>query len=228
MVNGIKLEILGSQSSRSNPPHDIFHSEPGGPKPIPHVVIRDISANYHRRAILNTLPAKVLSAMAGYVWIAGDTPSYPNWIRVPNIHALIIYFLPAIGSTDPSVWLPTPTLIRLGHGMYTPARQKMRDDIIHMGRLRSRSHCTQPGPIQIHQVIDTEGIGAPITAWTGGGSLRSLASTSGKQGCHQHKCSRGKWSRTTSLKLVLLNTHRAGVRRQTYQQSPLPDQMGSP
>jgi hypothetical protein len=94
MVNGIKLEMMGSQSSRSNPPHDIFYSEPGGAKPIPHVVIRDISANYHRRAILDTLPAEVLRAMAGYVWIAGDTPGYPNLIRDQTKHALIIYFLP--------------------------------------------------------------------------------------------------------------------------------------
>ena len=43
----------------------------------------------------------------------------------------------------------------------------MGDDIIHMGRLRSRTQSTQPGPIQIHQVIDTEGTGAPISAWTG-------------------------------------------------------------
>ena len=48
-----------------------------------------------------------------------------------------------------------------------------------MGRLRSRAHSTQPGPIQIHQVIDTEGTGAPISAWTGGGSLRGPASGSG-------------------------------------------------
>ena len=74
MVNGIKLEMLGSQASRSNPPHGILYSEPGGPKPIPHVVIRDISASFYRRKILDTLPAEVLSAMAGYVWISEDTP----------------------------------------------------------------------------------------------------------------------------------------------------------
>ena len=147
MVNGIKMEMLGSQASRSNPPHGIFYSAPGGSKPIPHVVIRNISANFYRRAILDTLPAEVLNAMAGYVWIAGDTPGYPNWNRDSTKHALVIYFLPTIGSTDPSVWLPTPTLIELGHGMYTPARQEMGEDVIHMGRLRSRSHSTQPGPI---------------------------------------------------------------------------------
>ena len=59
--------MLGSQASRSNPQHGIFYSEPGGPKTIPHLVIRDISANYHKRAILDTLPAEVLSVMAGYV-----------------------------------------------------------------------------------------------------------------------------------------------------------------
>ena len=157
MVNGIKLEMLGSQASRSNPPHGIFYNEPGDPKPIPHDVIRDISANFYRRAILDTLSAEVLSAMAGYAWIAGDTPGYPNWSRDPMKHALVIYFLPTIGSTDPSVWLSTPTLIELGHGMYTPLRQEMGDDFIHMGRLLSWSHRTQPGPIQIHQVIDSEG-----------------------------------------------------------------------
>ena len=78
MVNGIKLEMLVSQASRSNPPHGIFYSEPGDPKPIPHIVIRDISANFYRRALLDTLPAEVLSDIAGYVWIAGDTPGYPN------------------------------------------------------------------------------------------------------------------------------------------------------
>ena len=67
MVNGIKLEMLGSQASRSNPPHGIFYSAPGGPKPLPHVVIRDISANFYRRAILVTLPPEVLNAMAGYI-----------------------------------------------------------------------------------------------------------------------------------------------------------------
>ena len=63
--------------------------------------------------------------MAGYVWIAGDTPGYLNWNRDLTKHTLVIYFLPTIGSTDPDVWLPTPTLIELGHGMYTPARQEM-------------------------------------------------------------------------------------------------------
>ena len=63
--------------------------------------------------------------MAGYIWIAGDTPGYLNWNRDPTKNALVIYLLPTIGSTDPSVWLPTPTLIELGHGMYTPARQEM-------------------------------------------------------------------------------------------------------
>ena len=91
----------------------------------------------------------------------------------------IFYFLPTIGSTDPSVSLPTPTLIELGHGMYILARQKMGDNVIHMGRLRSRSHSTQPGPIQINQVIDTEANGAPISAWTEGGSLRGPVSQSG-------------------------------------------------
>ena len=117
--------------------------------------------------------------MAGYIWIAGDTPGYLNWNRDPTKNALVIYFLPMICSTDPSVWLPTPTLIELGHGMYTPARQEMGDDIIHMGRLRSRAHSTQPEPIQIHQVIDMEGTGAPISARSGGGSLRGSASGSG-------------------------------------------------
>ena len=139
--------MLGSQANRSNPPHGIFYSAPGGPKPLPHVVIRDISANFYRRAILDTRPQEVLNAMAGYIWIADDTPGYLNWNRDPTKNALVIYFLPMIGSTDPSVWLPTPTLIELGHGMYTPARQEMGDDIIHMGRLRSRAQSTQPGPI---------------------------------------------------------------------------------
>ena len=103
--------------------------------------------------------------MVGYIWIAGDTLGYLNWIRDPTKNALVIYFLPTIGSTDPSVWLPTSTLIELGHGMNTPARQEMGNDIIHMGRLlRSRAHSTQPGPIQIYQVIDMEGTGAPISA----------------------------------------------------------------
>ena len=44
--------------------------------------------------------------MAGYIWIAEDTPGYPNWNRDPTKNALVIYFLPTIGSTDPSVWLP--------------------------------------------------------------------------------------------------------------------------
>ena len=169
------MEMLGSQANRSNPPHGIFYSAPGGPKPLPHVVIRDISANFYRRAILDTLPQEILNTMAGYIWFAGDTPGYLNWNRDPTKNALVIYFLPMIGSTDPSVWLPTPTLIELGHGMYTPARQEMG----HMGRLRSRAQSTQPGPIQIHQVIDTEGTGAPISAWTGGGSLRGSASGTG-------------------------------------------------
>ena len=56
--------------------------------------------------------------MAGYIWIAGDTPGYVNWNRDPTKNALVIYFLPMIGSTDPSVWLPTPTLIELGHGYH--------------------------------------------------------------------------------------------------------------
>jgi hypothetical protein len=228
MVNRIKLEMMGSQASHSNPPHGIFYSKPGGPKPIPHVVIRDISANYHRRAILDTLPAEVLRAMAGYVWIAGDTPGYPNWTRDPTRHALVIYCLPAIGSADPSVWLPTPTLIELGHGMYTPARQEMGDDVVHMGRLRSRSHRTQPGPIQIHQVIDTEGKGAPITAWTGGGSLRSLASTSGGSRGTASASATGRSSHGPQNASLSYSTLIAQApARTTYQQSPSPDLMGS-
>ena len=78
MVNGIKMEMLGSQPSRSNPLHGIFYSAPGGSKPLPHVVIRDISANFYRRAILDTLPPEALNAMASYIWIAGDTPGYLN------------------------------------------------------------------------------------------------------------------------------------------------------
>ena len=83
----------------------------GGSEPLSHVVIRDISANFYRRAILDTLPPEVLNAMAGYIWIAGDTPGYLNWNRDPTKNALVIYFLPTIGSSDPSVWLPTQPLI---------------------------------------------------------------------------------------------------------------------
>ena len=106
MVHGIKLEMLGSQASHSNPPHGIFYSAPGGPKPIPHVVMRDISANFYRRAIMDALPAEVLNVMAGYVWIAGDTPGYPNWNRDHTKHALVIYFLPTIGSMIPVYGFP--------------------------------------------------------------------------------------------------------------------------
>ena len=88
MVNGIKMKMLGSQASRSNPPHGIFYSAPGGSKPLPHVVIRDILANFYRRPILDTLPPEVLIAMAGYIWIAGDTPGYLNWNRDPTKNAL--------------------------------------------------------------------------------------------------------------------------------------------
>ena len=101
-----------------------------------------MSADFYQKALLDTLPTEVLNAMAGYIWIAGDTPGYPNWNREPTKNALVIYFLPTIGSTDPSVWLPTPTLIELGHEMYTPARQGMGNDVIHMGRLRSQSNST--------------------------------------------------------------------------------------
>jgi hypothetical protein len=162
------------------------------------------------------------------VLIAGDTPGYPNWTRNPTRHALVIYFLPAIGSADPSVWLPTPTLIELGHGLYTPARQEMRDDVIHMGRLRFRSHRTQPGPIQIHQVIDTEGMGVPITAWTGGGLLRSLASMSGGSRGATSTSATGESSHGPQDSNSSYSTPIAQApTRQTYQQSPLPGLMGS-
>jgi hypothetical protein len=91
MVNDINLEMLGSHASRSNPPNGIFYSEPDGPKPTPHIVFRDISAKYHKPELLDTLPVEVLSAMAVYVWIAGDTPGYVNGIRDPTKHALVIY-----------------------------------------------------------------------------------------------------------------------------------------
>ena len=77
-----------------------------GLKPLPHVVIRDISANFYRRALLDTLPQEIRNAMAGYIWIDGDTPEYLNWNRDPTKNALVIYFLPMIGSTDPAYGFP--------------------------------------------------------------------------------------------------------------------------
>ena len=123
MVNGLKFEVMGQQARRSNPPHGMLYRSPGAATmPIPQGIIRDISNNFYRPSLLNLLPAEALQAVAGFMWILGETPGYPNWVKDNAGGSLVLYYLPTLGSTDPYVLLPTTTLIQLGRSAYASAR----------------------------------------------------------------------------------------------------------
>ena len=83
-----------------------------------------------------------------------------------------------------------------------------------MGQLRARAQSTQPGPIQIHQVIDMEGNGAPISAWTGGGLLRGPAALSGGNRVAAGTTAfsgQGSGFPAANLSFSTLNPHRVNV-----------------
>ena len=167
MVNGLKFEVMGQQARRSNPPHGMFYRSPGTTTmPIPQGIIRDMSNTFNRLSLLNLLPAEALQALAGFMWISGETPRYPNWVKDTARGSLVPYYLPTLGSTDPYVLLPTTTLIQLGRSAYAPARMEIVDDVINMSRLRGRADSSQLAPIQILTVTDPDpdGAGTPITA----------------------------------------------------------------
>ena len=171
MVNGVKFEAMGQQARRSNPPHGIFYRQPGNMvMPIPQVIIRDIPANFYRPNLLNLLPAEVLQVLVGYMWISGDMPGYPHWVREASRSSLVLYYSPVPGSTDHGHLPSTLTLIQLGRGAYAPARMEIADDVINMSRMRGRAEPQQLAPIQILTVMDHEGTGTPISAWAGRGS----------------------------------------------------------
>jgi hypothetical protein len=171
MVNGVKFEAMGQQARRSNPPHGIFYRQPGNMvMPIPQVIIRDIPANFYRPNLLNLLPAEVLQVLVGYMWISGDMPGYPHWVREASRRSLVLYYSPVPGSTDHGHLPSTLTLIQLGRGAYAPARMEIADDVINMSRMRGRAEPQQLAPIQILTVMDHDGTGTPISAWAGRGS----------------------------------------------------------
>ena len=89
--------------------------------PIPQGIIRDIPNTFYRPSLIQLLPVEVLQVVAGFMWISGDTPGYPNRVLEDSQGTLILYYLPSLGETDPYILLPTNTLIQLGRGAYAPA-----------------------------------------------------------------------------------------------------------
>ena len=130
-----------------------------------------MSNTFNRLSLLNLLPTEALQALAGFMWISGETPGYPNWVKDTARSSLVLYYLPTLGSTDPYVLLPTTTMIQLGRSAYAPARMEIVDDVINMSRLRGHADSTQLAPIQILTLRDPnpDGSGTPITAWAGRG-----------------------------------------------------------
>ena len=140
--------------------------------PIPQGIIRDMSPTFNRLSLLDMLPPEALQALAGFMWISGETPGYPNWVKDTTRGSLVLYYLPTLGSADPYVLLPTTTMIQLGRSAYAPARMEIVDDVINMSRLRARAESTQLAPIQTLTLRDPnpDGSGTPITAWAGRGT----------------------------------------------------------
>ena len=138
----------------------MFYRSPGAAAmPIPQGIIRDISNNFYRPSLLNLLPAEALQAVAGFMWISGETPGYSNWVKDNARDSLVLYYLPTLDSTDPYVLLPTTTLIQLRRSAYAPARMEIVDDVINMSRLRGRADSSQLAPVQIMTVMDPDEAG---------------------------------------------------------------------
>ena len=78
--------------------------------PIPQGIIRDMSNTFNRPSLLNLLPTEALQALAGFMWISGELPGYPNWVKDTARGSLVLYYLPTLGSTDPYVLLPTTNM----------------------------------------------------------------------------------------------------------------------
>jgi hypothetical protein len=101
----------------------MFFRPPGAATmPNPQGIIRDVPNTFYRPSLLHLLPVEVLQVVAGFMWISGDTPGYPNRIIDDSQSTLILYYLPLLGSMEPYILLPTTVLIQLGRGAYAPAR----------------------------------------------------------------------------------------------------------
>ena len=179
MVQGVRMEAMGRNARRSHPPHGIFYGQPGLSWPIPQGIIRDIPNTFYRPDLLEVLPTEVLQVLAGYMWIPGNTPGYVTWDRETQSDTLVLYFMPTEGTANPCIWLPTQTLVDLGRSSYAPARMEQVEDVINMTRLRTRATPTQPAPIPVYKISDTDSTGTPLSGWSnnagGGGAAPSAA-----------------------------------------------------
>ena len=178
MVQGVRMEAMGRNARRSHPPHGIFYGQPGLFWPIPQGIIRDIPNTFYRPDLLEVLPTEVLQVLAGYMWIPGNTPGYVTWDRETQSDTLVLYFMPTEGTANPCIWLPTQTLVDLGRSSYAPARMEQVEDVINMTRLRTWAPPTQPAPIPVYKISDTDSTGTPLSGWSnnaGGGAAPSAA-----------------------------------------------------
>jgi hypothetical protein len=165
---------------RSHPPHGIIYGQPGLSWPIPQGIIRDIPNTFYRPDLLDVLPAEVLQVLAGYMWIPGDTPGYVTWDRGTKNNTLVLYFLPTKGTTNLCIWLPMQTLVELGRSSYAPARMEQVENVINMVRLRTQATPTQPAPIPVYMISDTDSTETLLSGWSnsgggGGGGAPSAA-----------------------------------------------------
>ena len=184
LIHNIRMEFLGRQARRSDPPHGVFYGQPGVDRPLPYATVQGIPANFDRSSLLRVLEPQVLAAIVGYSWVSGATPGYrygdQERPRDDTRHNLLLWFREGAGTIESNTLPSTQTLIDLGQSIYCPARMEIYPDLNSLTKLRARTTVSPVAPIQVQRLGDSSSGGTQPS--TGGSTAWPRSSNPGSAG----------------------------------------------